>query len=202
MGLPGPLMLLAISGDLIQVDHSTTTDQKGATSMAGMRCSICGHPQRQLLDRLLVGGNTSVRSIAGRFGLAKTSLLRHRDSHLMRAVQRQLQRREKEDDALANLFDERLEDAHAAVRRALQRAEASDEGLRLIAPLVGQLHRNAELLGRASGRLDGEGSGRGGGGVRVENLIILPRAFDPSPNTAADDAIDVTALDVTSTRDR
>jgi hypothetical protein len=41
-----------------------------------------------------------------------------------------------------------------------------------------------------------------GGGVHIENVILLPRGFDPSPSRAEDDSIDVTALDVTSTRHR
>jgi hypothetical protein len=151
-----------------------------------------------MVDRLLAGGSTSVRSIADRYHLAKTSLLRHRDNHLMRAVQRELQRREKEDEALADTFDERLESAHAAVRRALQRAEASDD-LRLIAPLVGQLHRNIELFGRATGRLEGDGGVRGG--IHIENVILLPRDFDGSEEKTEDDAIDVTTVAVASTRD-
>jgi hypothetical protein len=163
--------------------------------MAGMKCTVCGHPERATVDRLLAGGNISERVIADRFGLARTSVGRHRKNHLVRAVQRELQRRQKEEEVVADAFDLRLERARAVVQRALKKAEASDDGLRLIAPLVGQLHRNFELDARVRGVLDGEGVG-GRAGIHVEYLIILPSGSDDSTGVADDEPIDVTAVPV------
>ena len=44
-------------------------------------CSICTHPERLEIDRLLLQG-TSYRDIAGRFGLSKTAISRHKESHI------------------------------------------------------------------------------------------------------------------------
>mgnify|MGYP001275838975 CR=1 FL=1 len=44
-------------------------------------CSICTHSDRLEIDRLLLQG-TSYRDIADRFGLSKTSVFRHKESHI------------------------------------------------------------------------------------------------------------------------
>ena len=44
-------------------------------------CSICTHSERLEIDRLLLQG-TSYRDIAGRFGLSKTAIFRHKESHI------------------------------------------------------------------------------------------------------------------------
>lgn len=44
-------------------------------------CSICSHSERLEIDRLLLQG-TSYRDIAGRFGLSKTAIFRHKESHI------------------------------------------------------------------------------------------------------------------------
>lgn len=48
-------------------------------------CTICNHPQRAAIDQALVSGG-SLRDIAGRFGVAKSSLERHRMDHLPQAI--------------------------------------------------------------------------------------------------------------------
>lgn len=45
------------------------------------RCSCCAHPDRSALDAAL-GSGVPLRTIAERFGVSKTALLRHRDNHL------------------------------------------------------------------------------------------------------------------------
>jgi len=44
-------------------------------------CSICSHTERLEIDRLLLQG-TPYRDIAVRFGLSKTSVSRHKESHI------------------------------------------------------------------------------------------------------------------------
>lgn len=49
-------------------------------------CSVCAHLDRIAIDRELVANRTvgtpSLRDIAGRHGISKTSLARHKDTHL------------------------------------------------------------------------------------------------------------------------
>ena len=48
--------------------------------MAG-RCSICVHPERDVIETDLVSGATT-RDIAGRFGVSRSAVFRHCGSHL------------------------------------------------------------------------------------------------------------------------
>lgn len=50
-------------------------------------CTTCRHPQRPAIDRALVAGD-SVRDIAGRFGLAKSAVDRHKQEHIAREITR------------------------------------------------------------------------------------------------------------------
>jgi DNA-binding transcriptional ArsR family regulator len=72
-------------------------------------CSICAHTERLEIDRLLLQG-TSYRDIAGRFGLSKTAISRHKESHIGTDLQdvreAMIQARE---EALAQIKEETLE---------------------------------------------------------------------------------------------
>lgn len=57
-------------------------------------CSVCNHPERSAIDRYLL--QSSVRRAAARFGLSKSAIHRHRDSHmpaLLAAGEQLLERR-------------------------------------------------------------------------------------------------------------
>jgi hypothetical protein len=144
-----------------------------------------------MVDRLLAGGSVSVRSIADRFGLAKTSLLRHRDTHLVRAVQRQLQRREREEQSAAEVWCGRLEDTYAAARRGLARTESDPERWAAGVGYLGALNKSIELGLKASGQIEG---GRGTTKITIEHLVVLPQSVVPASVVA----IDETTIDVKS----
>lgn len=44
-------------------------------------CTCCTHPNREMIDRALVAG-TSLRDIAGQFGVSKSAVERHKADHL------------------------------------------------------------------------------------------------------------------------
>lgn len=46
------------------------------------RCTICGRADRSAVDADLASGVGSLATIAARYGLSKTSLIRHRDRHI------------------------------------------------------------------------------------------------------------------------
>ena len=50
------------------------------------RCSICNHPNRREIDKALVTRSASMRDIAGRFGVSRSALSRHKKNHLPRLV--------------------------------------------------------------------------------------------------------------------
>ena len=54
--------------------------------MAG-KCRVCEHRERAAIDKALVTRSASLRTIADRYGLSKTALIRHRDNHIPKLVQ-------------------------------------------------------------------------------------------------------------------
>jgi len=42
------------------------------------KCTICAHPKRNEIEILLLSGTSSLRDIAGQFGISKSSLERHK----------------------------------------------------------------------------------------------------------------------------
>jgi hypothetical protein len=58
------------------LDH----DQQGATLMPRV-CTICTHPARPAIDEGLMAGQ-SLRAVSGQYGLSKSSIDRHKASHL------------------------------------------------------------------------------------------------------------------------
>ncbi len=49
-------------------------------------CTVCAHPAHHRLDKLVVEGQESLRSIAHRHGLSKDALIRHRRAHIPKAL--------------------------------------------------------------------------------------------------------------------
>ena len=159
--------------------------------MAGMRCTVCGHPDRAVVDRLLAAGSVSVRSIAAQFSLAKSSLLRHRETHLMRVIERQVaRRREREEQIVAESWTMRLEDTYTAARRGLARTESDPERRAAGVGYLGALNKSVELGLKACGQIEG---GRGTTNVTVEQLVVLPQSAIALPASSAD-AIEVKGL--------
>jgi len=70
------------------------------------KCTVCNHPERQEVDLALAKGE-SYRDIADQFSVTKTSLVRHRRSHLPMHLVRAKEAREvtKADNLLANLVE-------------------------------------------------------------------------------------------------
>lgn len=54
--------------------------------MAG-KCRVCDHSDRAAIDKAIVTRSASLRTIADRYGVSKTALIRHRDSHIPKLVQ-------------------------------------------------------------------------------------------------------------------
>ena len=50
-------------------------------------CTICTHPNRREIDRLLVTGASTYRNIAKQFGVSISALTRHKDNHIPKLVQ-------------------------------------------------------------------------------------------------------------------
>jgi hypothetical protein len=67
-------------------------------------CTVCAHPERVAIDKALVNGEPT-RAIAGRYGLARTSLQRHQEDHIPQKLSRATEARAvaQADDLLAHV---------------------------------------------------------------------------------------------------
>ena len=114
-------------------------------------CSICLHSARTEIDRAIVKGEP-MRAIAARHGCQESSLRRHRDTHLRRALARAIEQERTDIDA------DRLitwtQTLHAKTLIVLERAEALDD-LSNARGLIREARENLVLLGRLAGVLEG-----------------------------------------------
>jgi hypothetical protein len=140
--------------------------------MAGPRCTICGHEERGAIDQMLARGTLSLRAIANQFGVGRNALARHQETHLLKAVQRQVRRQQdREEESVANVWEERLNETYAAARRGAQRAEGDAENWHAGARFLAVASKAVELGLKASGQIEG---GRGAGQVTIDQVIVLP----------------------------
>jgi hypothetical protein len=114
-------------------------------------CTVCGHPARAEIERALVAGHPSLRALADEHGLSDSSLARHQDTHLRRALARAVEEERVEVDA------DRLASWSYALQQKtltlLLRAEREGD-LANARGLIAEARKNLELLGRLAGVLD------------------------------------------------
>jgi hypothetical protein len=107
------------------------------------RCTVCDHRARMAIDLELTGSET-YRTIAGRYGLAESSLKRHKGNHVQPKLKAALARRADRDaDTLIAAVLDSIEQTRVIL------AGASDPDLKLRA--IDRLHRGLELRGKATG---------------------------------------------------
>ena len=88
-------------------------------------CSACRHPKRREIDRLLVDGAT-VRDVGARYGLTKSTVDRHRNRCLARALV-------KAEIARSENVAAELKDLKRRLYLGLERAEANRDDPAFIA---------------------------------------------------------------------
>jgi hypothetical protein len=111
-------------------------------------CTICAHPDRELIDSEVVS-NETYRAVAAKYGVNKSAVQRHAESHLPEALTQAADRAKEEsgDDLLAKV--RRLE---GRLSRWLDKAEASNDQ-RAMVGLAKECRGTLELLLRATGQL-------------------------------------------------
>lgn len=62
-------------------------------------CTVCAHPARLAIDRALVASSDPYRDIAGRYGLTRSALVRHKADHVTAAIIEAWQRERAENGA-------------------------------------------------------------------------------------------------------
>lgn len=123
-------------------------------------CTICEHPQRQKIDKLLVQGEP-YRDIAGRFSLSRSALSRHKE-HLPSALTKA---QEAGEIAHANSLLGQVRDLQTRTLNILDAAEQSGD-LRTALGAIREARGNLELLGKLAGELQ---TGQ------VVNILVSPQ---------------------------
>lgn len=110
-------------------------------------CTICRHFEQRTIERALISGQP-LRSIADHFGVAKTSLIRHR-KHLSRSLLRakEIKKATDADSILANVCS-----IQAKAKRILEKAEESGN-YRIALSAIREIRGIVELLARMAGKL-------------------------------------------------
>jgi hypothetical protein len=122
-------------------------------------CATCEHPERESIDRALVGG-ASNRSVASLYDLSEAAVRRHKANHLPAKLAKAY---EAEEASHAGDLLRQVRALQDKTLNILLRAEGSGE-LRTAVSAVREARRNVELLARLSGELD----------ERPVNVLISP----------------------------
>jgi hypothetical protein len=172
--------------------------------MAG-RCTVCKHPERVGIDRLIATGTASLREIADRYGLGPSAVSRHVARHLQvqgmatpaavakQVVQAVRQEQQREQRQVQSVWVGRLHKTYADAASAYNRAMGEEDGIDAAAKFLMVQARLCDTGLRADGVLAGGAEGRVT--VNVEQLVVLPQptAVRPEPKT-----IDVDSKGLTS----
>jgi hypothetical protein len=112
-------------------------------------CTICSSPERPAIEAALVTG-TGYRDIAGRYGLSKSAVERHRADHIPRAV---AEAHEAREEAQALDIVRQLKAINGAALAILHDARAArDHEVALKA--IDRVQRQIELQARLLGAID------------------------------------------------
>jgi hypothetical protein len=117
-------------------------------------CSICEHDDLEEINAALAS-NERIRTIADRWSVSKTALMRHRNEHLPVSVieaqeAKEAEAKEAEEDAPADEPLDRVRDLQEHTLAILEEAEEAEElsvALRAIREAKGNLERSDKLLG-------------------------------------------------------
>jgi hypothetical protein len=112
-------------------------------------CTICAHRDRDAVDQALVAGET-LRTIADRFSVSKTALVRHKENHLPASL---VKAREAGEVARADDLLSHVRNLQTRTLRILTASEDAGE-LRTALTAIREARSNLELLAKLLGELD------------------------------------------------
>jgi hypothetical protein len=142
-----------------------------------LKCSVCIHDNRGTIDKLLAAGQLSTRSIAAQFGLSQSAVLRHANSHVLQAVKAAIKRREeKQAEAVAGGFEERLNETYTLARSLAERASLDPDKWSSAVGFLAQCNKAVETQGKAEGRL---GEAKESSTLNWTQVVVLPGSSRP-----------------------
>ena len=112
-------------------------------------CTVCAHPAHHRLDKLVIEGQESLRSVAHRHGLSKDALIRHRRAHIPKALAKA---QEASEIAHGEDLLGQLRGLQARASQILEEAANSGD-LRTALMAIREARSCLELDGKATGEL-------------------------------------------------
>ena len=115
-----------------------------------VKCSVCKHPKRFEIDRLLLSGEGTNRSIAKDYGLDHNAVQRHRSKHIAPALAKAKEHREIV-EATSVLGDVSM--IRSRLLALLDIAE-SEGNVKDTCTVIKELRATVELLARVNGEIE------------------------------------------------
>ncbi len=155
-------------------------------------CTICSHAQRQAIDTALIA-HDSLRDIAGRYGVSKSAVERHKDDHL---PARMVKAHERHDVRQAIDIVQQLKAVNTACWQVLSDARASRDG-ELVLKASDRIAKHIELQAKLIGELEQEGTTTIIINQQVQHYtVVLMQALAPFPDARAAVAAALEVADV------
>ena len=112
-------------------------------------CTICEHPDREAIDRSLVGDSSNL-SVSSLFGVSESAVRRHKANHLPAKL---VMAQAAEEVAQADELLQQVRDLQGRALAILGKAEAAGD-LRTALGAIREARGNLELLAKLLGELD------------------------------------------------
>jgi hypothetical protein len=112
-------------------------------------CTICEHPDREAIDRSLVGDSSNL-SVSSLFGVSESAVRRHKANHLPAKL---VMAQAAEEVARADDLLQQVRDLQGRAFAILGKAEAAGD-LRTALGAIREARGNLELLAKLLGELD------------------------------------------------
>src|ERR671916_2786607 len=112
-------------------------------------CTVCEHPEREAIDRVLVGG-ASNRSVASLHDVSEAAVRRHKSNHLPAKL---VMAEKAAEVAEADTLLEQVKGLQGRAYAILEKAEETGE-LRTALGAIREARGNLELLAKLLGELD------------------------------------------------
>ena len=140
-------------------------------------CKVCQHPDREMIDRELIGGSR-LSELSAIFRVSEDSLARHRDNHLPEAL---LQASEAESAASADNLLSQLKNLQDSTLRILRANESIHEDHGVALRAIGEARRNLELLARLTELLGPETEVNVSVAIDARTQQVILRALEDYP---------------------
>jgi hypothetical protein len=112
-------------------------------------CTVCAHPDREAIDRALVGDSSNL-SVSSLFGVSESAVRRHKAKHLPAKL---VMAQAAEEVAQADDLLAQVRDLQARTLAILQAAESTRQH-RTALSAIREARSNLELLAKLLGELD------------------------------------------------